>query len=211
MLFFFLPVLLLTIFVGFDLTISFLNTSGARLPYKEYIFLGIGVFILIVNLRRTIRRWMGVSIVSKTTKFLWSTDISKERKQRVVTYTLLEGFVFLAAGLGLYFISEDAWAPALAYSFCFVDNVIFLILTRNKHRVALSSKALIVADREVKLLYFTGLRKISIMQQSVYFDYIEGLQLDFPTDCIGEEKQQEFFDAIEKVIDTDRVFISHKN
>lgn len=211
LLFLYLPVLLFTVFVGFDLPITMLHVSGQNIPNKEYVFLGIGLLVLLVNIRRTIRRWMGVAIVSKQQKFLWSTPIASSRKKRVATYTLLEGFVFLIAGVALYEITPFAWAPAIAYSYCFVDNVLFLLLTRNKHRAALSSKALIVVDREVTLLYFTGLRKISIHQQSVFFDYIQGLQLDFPTDCIGEEKQEDFFNALEGVINQDKVFVTRKH
>ena len=66
-----------------------------------------------------------------------------------------------------------------------------------------------MADREIILIYFTGLRKVAIHQQTVYFDYINNLQLTFPLDCIEEENKQEFFEGLHKVIDKDRVFFSN--
>jgi len=90
------------------------------------------------------------------------------------------------------------------------DNLIFSVLggVTNLYKVGLSSKALIVADRDVILLYFTGLRKVSIHQQSVYFDYVKGLQLSFPSDCIPEDKKPEFFKILEENIDSEKVFFS---
>ena len=60
------------------------------------------------------------------------------------------------------------------------------------------------------MLYFNGLRKVSQQQQSIYFDYIKGLQMDFPTDCIQEEHRSEFYKILEAQIDPERVFFSHK-
>jgi hypothetical protein len=61
------------------------------------------------------------------------------------------------------------------------------------------------------LIYFTGLRKITVHQQTIYFDYIENLQLRFPTNCIEENKLSGFFEKLETVIDKDRVFMNNIN
>ena len=84
-----------------------------------------------------------------------------------------------------------------------------MALLSAKYRVGLSSKALIVCDREVTVVYFTGLRKVSIHQQTVFFDYIKDLQLSFPLDCIQDESKEEFFDLLEDQLDRDKVFFSH--
>jgi hypothetical protein len=155
---------------------------------------------------------MGVRIVSKPEKFKWNRPVSAERKKRVVVYTLLEALVFTSAGLGLYIVSPLAWMAAVALWFGALDGLIFTLVGISKPvwRVALSSKALIVADREVVLLYFTGLRKVSIHQDSVYFDYIKELQLDFPLECIQEGESGEFFATLEAQFDPDQVYVSHK-
>ena len=59
------PTMFLTIYVCFDLPIGFLKTTGAHLPYKFELFLGLGLLLFVINLRRSIRRWMGMRIVSK--------------------------------------------------------------------------------------------------------------------------------------------------
>lgn len=199
----------LTIFVGFDLPIEMIKMSGHNLPYKEYIFMGLGLLIMIVISRRSIRRWMGMRIVNQVKKFKWNAEVSNERKSRVRTYLLLEALVMTFVGIALYEVCETALPPALAFIIGAVDSIIFAIAGRNgRYRVGISSKAIIVADREVILIYFTGLRKISAHQQTTYFDYIKGLQLSFPTNCIQEEHKDEFLTVLEAQIDPQRVFFS---
>ncbi len=210
LLFIYFPTLLITIFVGFDLPIQILRVPGSELPYKEYIFLGLGILILLVNIRRSVRRWMGMRIVGKVKRFKWNFAVSTERKSRVFTYLVLEGVILAIAGAALYIISKDAWLPAIALILPAIDNLAFLIIgkQRDGFRVGLSSKALIVADRDVTLLYFTGLRKVSIHQQTIYFDYIKDLQLSFPLDCIQSEMKNEFFAQLKDQVNTDKVFFS---
>lgn len=204
------PTMLVAIFVGFDLPVGFLRVSGANLPYKLEIFLALGSLILVIILRRTIRRWMGAQVVKKQHKFKWNVAAGEERVTRVLTYLFIEAGIMAAVGCGLYILTEDAWMPAAAFLFGSIDSVVFGIVGKMNHwfRVGLSSKALIVADREVILLYFTGLRKVTIHQQSVYFDYIRGLQLSFPTNCIPDGREEEFLTELENLIDKDKVFFS---
>ncbi len=203
------PTMALTIFVGFDLPIEMFKISGNNLPYKDYIFLGMGMLILIVIIRRAIRRWMGMRIVNQVKKFKWNGEVSKDRKSRVRVYLLLEALVMTFIGIALYEVCETALAPGIAFLIGALDNILFAIAGRNGHyRVGISSKAVIVADREVILLYFTGLRKISAHQQTTYFDYIKGLQLSFPTDCVPEKDREEFLTVLEAQIDPNRVFFS---
>ncbi len=207
-----IPTLLMTLYVGFDLPVTFLKTTGEYIPYKEYIFLGLGVFIFLLILKRSINRWMGMMIVLNTSKFKWNQAVSSKRKQRVNLYLSLESLVMFCISIALYSITTQAWAPAMAFFIGAVDNIVFAVIgtLKNGYRVALSSKAVIVADREVTLVYFKGLRKVTPHQLSVYFDYIKGLQLNFPLDCIDDENKPEFFKLLEQQFDSDKVFFSKK-
>ena len=209
--FFFMPTLTLAIYVGFDLPVEMLRTSGSQIPYKEEIFLGLGIVIFLLILRRSIRRWMGMRIVNQVKRFKWNKEVSRDRVKRVMTYQILEALIMSWVAAGLYVLTPLAIVPAIAFGIGVLDNLIFAIVGRNKKfRVGVSSKAVIVADREVTLLYFTGLRKISTHQQTLYFDYIKGLQLRFPTNCIDPAERDEFNEALEAQIDRDRVFFSKK-
>jgi hypothetical protein len=204
-----LPTLLLSVFVGFDLPIDFLHTTGKRLPFRTEIYLVLGLLLLIIGLRRSIRRWMGVSMVKQQTKFIWNQPISTERKKRVFVYNSLEALVFLSLMLAHLFLSQVAFFVVTAYLILALDAILFLLINGKEFRVGLSSKAILVADREIVLIYLNGLRKVSVSQQTIYFDYIEELQLSFPLDCIEPGQKTEFFEALEGQIDRDRVLFHH--
>ena len=212
LLFVLFPTMLITILIGFDISIDMfkIRTTGAALPYRFEILLGLGLFILIVNVRRSIRRGMGMRLVNQIEKFKWNKPMSLERIKRVRTYNFLEGFVMLFIAVTLYVVSPEAWMPAIGFAFCTIDNLIFTIVgvRGNRFRAGITSKAVITADRDVNLVYFSGLRKVTIHQQSMFFDYIKDLQLSFPVDCLKEEQRDEFFSVLEGQLDKDKVFIT---
>lgn len=199
----------LAIFIGFDIPFDSFGITGSEIPYRFELFAGLGFILFIIQLRRTTRRWMALSMVSKLDRFQWNKPVSLSRKKRVATYNLIEVTVMAVLSVGLYSITKESLIPALIFLVFSVDSFVFTLVGRNKYRVGLSTKAILVADREIILIYFTGLRKVAIHQQTVYFDYINNLQLTFPLDCIEEENKQEFFEGLHKVIDKDRVFFSN--
>ena len=115
-----------------------------------------------------------------------------------------------SAAVALYIVCDEAWTPVLALIISSADNLFFAIIgyAKKGFRIGLSKKALIVADREVTLLYFKGLRKVSLHQQTIYFDYIKDLQLSFPTNSIQEQDKEKFYQILEKQMDPEKVFFS---
>ena len=132
------------------------------------------------------------------------------RRKQVFLYQWLEALIMCSGGISLYYVCPDAIAPASALWFGSLDNLIFMILgqTKKLYRIGLTSKAVVVADREVKVLYLSGLRKVTIHQQTVFFDYIKDLQMTFSLTCIPKEDQVDFKNTLESLVDRDRVFFS---
>ncbi|MFM6934944.1 MAG: hypothetical protein ACKOXP_05835 [Flavobacteriales bacterium] len=204
------PTMLLSVFVGFDLPIELLKTSGAQIPFRFEVFLGLGLVYAIISLRRSIRRWMGVRMTSQLNKFAWNGAISNERKQRVILYTCIESVVLFFLGLSYYFVTKEAVFISGVLIFFSLESMVFLLVnSKNKFRVGLTSKAVLVSDREVILIYLAGLRKVSVSQQTIYFDYIQDLQLSFPIDCVESESRDEFFHQLEAQLDPNRVLFQH--
>jgi hypothetical protein len=210
LLFLLFPIMAFTIAVGFDLPIEFLKTSGAQFPYRFEVFLIAGVLIFSINVRRSIRRWMGMHLVNQLKKFTWNAPMSNERIKRVKVYTIMEAAVLFFIGTTLYELTPEAIIVACGFWFATADNLVFLLVGTQKHRfrIGITKKAVIAADREVSVLYFSGLRRVSIQQQTIYFDYIKELQLYFPLDCIPTGEQDAFFAAVEGAVDTEKVFVT---
>jgi hypothetical protein len=212
LLFILLPTMAFSVIVGFDLPLEFLRTTGGQIIYTFEIFLGFGLLLLIINVRRSVRRWMGMRIVNQTHKFLWNQPVSLERKKRVNVYNVLEAFVMFCVGSALYYVTSAAILPAIAFWYATADNLIFLGIgsMKQRFRAGITKKAVVVADRDVSVLYFSGLRKVTIHQDSIYFDYIKSLQLSFPLDCIEESQRDQFFATLEAQLDPDKVFVTRQ-
>ena len=203
------PLIMLTIIVGFDLPVEMLKTSGKNLSFADEIFWLLATLMGLIAFRRSIKRWMGMKIVNATKRFIINFEVSTARKNRVVVYNLIESCIMLSLGLSIYNLTPHALVPTIVLlSFSF-DNLLFLAIGyKNRFRIGLSSKALIVSDREVTVIYFEGLRKISIEQQTIYFDYIKDLQLSFPTNCLRDEDKELIFNGLNDIVDKDNVMFS---
>jgi hypothetical protein len=202
------PVLAYTIFVGFDLPIEFLKTSGANTPYKTEIFSTFALIILIISTNRSVKRWLGLKMVNQIKKFQWNVEMNKERYNQVILYLILESFIHLFLGLSLYKIANEALPLTIVLLLFSLDHLVLAILGKNKNlfRIGLTSKAILTADREVKAIYFTGLRTVSFQQKSLFFDYSNNLQLTLSSDSIPKDERMNFKLALEKNINRDRVF-----
>ncbi|MBM3429681.1 MAG: hypothetical protein FJX99_01710 [Bacteroidetes bacterium] len=202
-----LPTFLLTIFVGYDLPIESLRMQATEIPYLPYIFLGLAAVLFVLSLRRTLRRWSGLYLVNQRSKYVFNAEIKIERKKRVVVYTVLESVLLAYLGYAYTAITPLAIAPSIVMYVFSVEGMIFLSygLLAKKFRVGITSKAVLVADREVSVLYFSGLRQISISQQTIYFEYIGNLQINFPVDCLDGQNKSDFFETLRGQVDENRV------
>lgn len=205
-----MPAIAFCIFVGFDIPMDFLQSSGATFPYREKVFLVLAGILLILIARRSVNRWVGVRMTSKPQRFEWCIEIGKERKKQVRLYLIIEALLALFFAITTYVLTPDSWPLTLAYGLLFIDHLLFLIIAPSWFRVGVTQKAVVVADREIRVLYFSGLRRIELHQQTIYFEYIEDLQLFFPQNCIPSGSYAPFRQAIEQQVNRDRVFFSEK-
>lgn len=206
----YIPTLFMAIIVGMELPMSIFKSTGNQLPYRPEIFAAFGLIMFLLLMRRSIRRWMGALIVSRVDRFKWNIPVSLTRRKRVGTYLLLEILIFFLAAFGLYKLTSEAWVPALVLAIGALDSLVFYLAGRwsGMYRIGLSSKAIMVADREVLVLYLHGLRKVSKQQSLVFFDYTKDLQLTFPLECIPADQQDAFFELLRQHTDPNKVYFS---
>jgi len=204
------PAMAFAILVSFDIPLDFLKYSAGQLPYRDKIFLVFATLLLLLIARRSVSRWTGVSMTRKPERFLWCANIGKERKKQVRLYLIMEAVIAGFFAMVAYGLTPEAWPLALVYALLFLDQLVFLIVAMPWFRVGVTHKAVVVADREVKVLYFSGLRRVEVQQQTLYFEYIEDLQLFFPVNCISEGDYTDFRNTLETRVNRDRVFFSEK-
>ncbi|MNK21366.1 hypothetical protein D3C87_396200 [compost metagenome] len=206
LLFFSFPAFAFIICVAFD--IHFFNIAIASLPFKFHIFIGVAMLLLLLIIRRSANRWVGVFMTRKPQRFLWSTPVSAERKKQVRLFLVLEAVIAFFSMMTAWLLTKESWPIAAVYGLMVLDQLVFLAIAQSWFRVGITHKAVVVADREVRVLYFSGLRRVETHQQTLYFEYIEDLQLFFPINCIPEGKYDEFRTAMEERVNRDRVFFS---
>lgn len=205
-----LPTMAITIYVGFDLPVEFIKTTGEHMPFKAELFLIFAGLLLIVGARRSVRRWLGVRMVNQIPRFQWNEPMGASRLKQVNLYLIMEAGVSFFLAFSCWVVTHQSWPVVLVMTVLGIDHLLFAIVGRqkNRFRVGVTSKAIVVADRDIKVIYFSGLRRVSTHQQSLFFDYIKELQFAVPIDVVAQENRTLFREAIEKNINRDKVYFS---
>ena len=207
---FIIPAIAFSIVVGFDISIAFLKTSGKFIPFQKTIFASFAALFFLMGIRRTSKRWSGIRMVNQIAKFQWNEPVDKQRVSQANLYLIIEAVIhFMVSLVFLILTPKSVWISCVFFALG-LDHLIFCIIGNLKKlwRVGITNKAIVVADRDFKVLYFSGLRKVSVHQQSIFFDYIKELQLSFPTQCIKPENRQSFVTKLEEKVDREKVFFS---
>lgn len=207
---FIIPAIAFSIVVGFDISIEFLRTSGKFIPFQKTIFASFAALFFLMGIRRTSKRWSGIRMVNQIAKFQWNERVDKQRVSQANLYLIIEAVIhFMVSLVFLILTPKSIWISCVFFALG-LDHLFFCIIGNVKKlwRVGVTNKAVVVADRDFKVLYFSGLRKVSVHQQSIFFDYIKDLQLSFPTQCIKPENRQSFVAKLEEKVDRDKVFFS---
>jgi len=201
-----IPIMWICIFIGRDLPIETLKTTGGQLPYQQIIFWSAASIVFLIIARRSVRRWAGMQLISQTEKFIWNQEVSPDRKKRVLLYNFLEALALLCISIGLFETCPVGWPIAFAYGIAVFDGIIFTIFAwfRKGWRIGFTKKALILSDREVKAVYFLGLRKIYIHHETLHFDFIKDLKLNVSFGAV--QNKEEFINALWENLDQDKVF-----
>lgn len=193
-----------------DFQVFGFKIPGIEFEYKE-LFFGIGAgLIFLLGVLKASKKWMGLRIVKQKERFQFSTEVSRSRMSRVLLYNTIELLFLLIFGAFFYSMSLFSAYLGLTFFILLLEHFLntFLGIYRKMYRVGMTKKALIRVDREVNVIYFKGLQKITKHQQSLYFEYSNDLVLHIPLDVIPEEKTTAFYKALRTQVDPDKVFYS---
>ena len=207
-LFFSIPAFVFVMLVTFDIHIG--NQSMADFKYRFHIIFGLSCLMAFLVALKATHRWTGIFMVKNPKRFVWSTPVSTERKKNVRLFLVLEiaiAFFLLLVSNGL---SAQAWPLTFVYGITILDQLVYLFIATRLFRVGITQNAVVVVDRDVKVLYYSGLRKVDLHQQTIYFDYIEELQLFFQLNCIPTSEHKNFYNQLETHVNRDKVFFTER-
>ncbi len=188
-----------------------LKIHGDQFEYKELVF-GISAgLIFLLGVTRSSRKWSGITIVNQTDRFLFNCGISPERKQRVIMNNSIEIVGFFLIGLVFIIFSKDAVFISLIFLIFIVDSVINTLrgIVGGKYRVGMTKKAIVAVDREVVAIYFKGLKRVTITNNQLFFEYNNNdLVLDFQLNTVPPERLEEFMRLLRLNVDDKQVYFS---
>lgn len=187
-----------------------LKLPGEEFEYNSIIYTSFAAVILIFGILKASRRWMGMRIAKQTKKFIFSAPVSTPRKSRILTYGILETIALLAGAYFYYTISYLTFLVACVFLAIALEHILHLLVgfSTNSFRVGITKKAVVSNDRDVSVMYFSGLRKVGIHQQTIYFDYIKELTLHLPVNAIDEQYWNDFKSSLKQQVNEDRVFFN---
>ncbi|MDX1650946.1 MAG: hypothetical protein R3277_00525 [Brumimicrobium sp.] len=197
--------------LNMDFTLLGIRIPGEEFAYKDLFFGIVSGIILVLSLLRSSKKWMGIRIINQSDKFRFTSKISSERKSRVVLYNLIEALFSLLIGFTfLYMLPSSVIYLPLVY---FLMGADFLINTLvgvswDNYGIGLTKKAIVAVDRDAKVIYLKGLKCISKHQDTLYFEYKNGLILHFPTNLIPAQKEDAFIEVLKNIADPDKVYYS---
>lgn len=194
-----------------DFSLFGLTIQGEEFPYKELYFAICAGLIFLFGAIRSSKKWLGLRVVKQVDRFQFTTPISAKRKRRIRLYNTLEIIFYLLFAGGLIYFSEYAIYVTLVFFILAIDSSIntFVGLSKKQYRIGMTKKAIVMADRETKAIYFKGLKKITHHQQTLYFEYINGLVLHFPDDLIPKDKWSSFVDTLKANVSAEKVYYSN--
>lgn len=184
--------------------------NGVETPYiQQTFFVGAGILAVFV-IFRAVQRWMAIRFVRKSTQFLWLQPVTQKRVSRVRLYLFLENLHFPLFGIFFFAISPETVIVGLVCFAAFFETLLFLLVNarQKKMKCGITSQAIVICDREAKIFYFSGLRKITLVQEAIYMEYKEELTMDFSLDCVLETERASFVDCVKKQINLERIFLS---
>lgn len=191
-----------------DFSIFGLNVPGEEFKYADLFFSIAAGIVFTLGVLRASKKWAGINITRQKSRFLFYTNISDSRLNRVVLYNVLEMSFFLIFAFFFLVVMQTAVYIGLVFILLFLENLINTIfgVYKQTYAIGITSKAIIFVDRDVKAIYFKGLKKVSKHQQTIYFEYVNDLVLHIPTNIIPEEKEGQFLRTLQSVVDPNKVF-----
>ena len=170
-----------TLFVHNDL--SFGTLQFGRVKYQEEIYLGLGAVMVVLSVLSMQNRWMGVSIFGRKKSkynFIYDEPIGNSGFKWQLVFSMLE-LLFLGL-FGYYFIVTHRYADLLGIVLILwgVEQLLFLLINRNKLRVAVSENMVVFSGRQINIYPIKGLNEIERSFDKLMYRYKSGAVKPFP-------------------------------
>lgn len=195
--------------VVYDLTIS-TNFTLKGMPYKQEIAYGFTLIILLLGVLRIVRKWQGAKDMTNFNKFTFVRPIATSAKNLSLIYALIE-VVFM--GILIYFLYRISaldlslvFPMLIVISFLLLEGIIFAYRIGKggkAFRIGINKNVVAYFNREMHLMYFTGLKRVEMHQDMINFQYKDDLNILMPLDVLEKSDLIPFRDALIETLATE--------
>lgn len=185
------------------------------IKYLKEICFGLIVVTGLFGLLRIQRRWTGIKDIKKFKKFVYKTPLSKKAKALIIMFSSME-IIFLSFFIGLFLkelhldINNYLTPMIMVLSIIIAEIIIFTIYafkSKNVLIMGVNTNLIAFFDREIHIVYFDGLQRISVYQNRLHFKYKLDLNIFVELDYIPQKNLLEFKQNLESVLQKKDVFI----
>jgi hypothetical protein len=196
-----------------DLSLSVYEVN--QIKFINEICYGIIFTITLLGILRIKRRWVAIKDIKAFKKFIYISPLSKKAKLMALMFYLLE-IIFLSFFIGvfvkeLHLDVDGLITPMLIIVSLLVLEIliaaIYTLTSKNVMIIGVNKNLVAFFDREIHVIYFDGLQRISIYQNMFHFKYKLDLNRFIEVDYIPKENLMAFKNALENVLKDKNVFI----
>ncbi|MGV6860955.1 MAG: hypothetical protein ACWA41_04235 [Putridiphycobacter sp.] len=186
-----------------------------QIKFLKEISIGIIVVVALLGFIRIKRRWVGVKDIKAFNKFEYVSPLSKKAKTMVVMFGVME-IVFLSFFVALFLKElpldiDHLLLPMMGILLLLILEIIAFTLysfnAKNVNIIGINKNLITYFDREIHIVFFDGLQRISIYQNRLHFKYKLDLNIFVELDFVPKENLLTFKAELEKVLLAKGVFI----
>ena len=204
--------MLLAAGILFDLSISSFHIKN--ISYQQEMLWSLAGIVALLGILRAIRRWQGIKDMKSFKSFSLHIKSSKSSLQYAILHSALELmfmlFTIIIAAFILMPEPHNAYPILLVSLFLFIESSIFLLRRLKNDQVfgvGVNKDVIAYFNREMKLLYFTGLQRVTIHYGMIHFQYKGELSMFLPATAIADEDRVKFRDHLIETLSEKNVYI----
>ncbi|WP_070138122.1 hypothetical protein [Crocinitomix algicola] len=195
--------------IVYDLSLTS-NLALKNLPYRYEIAYAVTLVIALLGSLRIVRRWQGAKDMVRFTKFTFERPIGDAAKRLSIVYSVAEyTFTLLLLYVFYQMSSLDAklvFPIMVVLALLFAEGLVFLMRVvrgGKAFRIGINKSVIAYFDREIHLIYFTGLTRVEMHQDMINFQYKKDLNILMPLDVIPTNERVAFRDAVIETLETE--------
>lgn len=195
--------------IVYDLSLSS-NFSLKGLPYKYQIAYGLTLIIFTLGVLRIVRKWQGAKDMKRFQKFTFVRPISKSARNLALLYAtgeILFMSIICFVLLMMAMLDPVLVSPMLLVIFVLmIEGIIFsirILKGGDAFRVGINKSVVAYFNREMNLIYYTGLKRVELHQDMINFQYPQDLNILLPLEVIEKNDRLAFRDALIETLETE--------